>query len=136
MIGIGVIILGWIIFTVFSAIAITFILTCLHEREWRAAGNGILFFFPLLGIFVVLLILDSPVQQWIILFLLILGGIFVLLITLPFHSIRPIRIIGKQEQVDERDALFHRFYRLKTGTPEFEAYYRDHPEKATADKII
>ncbi|HEX9974768.1 MAG TPA: reductive dehalogenase, partial [bacterium] len=33
-------------------------------------------------------------------------------------------------------ALFHRFYRLKPGSPEFEAYYHAHPEKIKIDDAI
>jgi ferredoxin len=46
------------------------------------------------------------------------------------------QIRGEQERVDERDVIFHRFYRLKPGTTESEEYYRDHPEKMTFDEEV
>jgi len=36
--------------------------------------------------------------------------------------------------VDERNIIFARFYRLKPGIPEFEQYYRDHPENIESDE--
>ena len=43
---------------------------------------------------------------------------------------------GEQTKIDERDAIFHRFYRLKPGTPEYKEYYKAHPEKLEIDKAI
>ena len=131
-----IIIPGWLCFVFFSALVILFILTCFQERDWSAAGRGCLFFVPMLGIFAISLIVDVPAQPWIVMAILVLGGVFVLLLILPSEPGRSIRLISRQEQIDERDALFHRFYRLTPGTPEFEAYYREHPDKANFDEMV
>jgi len=60
----------------------------------------------------------------------------VLLSVVPFGPNPRMRILGVQKRVDERDALFHRFYCMKEGTPEFEAYYKAHPEKFVLDEKI
>jgi ferredoxin len=65
-----------------------------------------------------------------------LGLVLVLLCALPFGGNGGVRVLGAQERVDERDALFHRFYRLAPGTPEFAAYYEQHPEHEAIDAEI
>jgi len=131
-----IILAGWISFTLFIILGSAFIYTFLKEQEWYAAVKGMLVFLPLSVLFFILLITDFSAQPWIILSLLVLSGIFLLLVSLPFNKIRPIRVQGKQEKIDERDALFHRFYRLEPKTPEFEAYYSEHPEKMESDEKI
>jgi 4Fe-4S dicluster domain len=58
------------------------------------------------------------------------------LCALPFGDRGGVRVVGPPERVDERDALFHRFYRLEPGTPEFAAYYEQHPEHEALDAEI
>ncbi|MBN2012512.1 4Fe-4S dicluster domain-containing protein [candidate division KSB1 bacterium] len=57
-------------------------------------------------------------------------------ITLPFAPGAHNYVVGEQSRVDERDALFHRFYRLQPDTPEFLQYYHDHPEIRDIDAAI
>lgn len=125
-IGFGVAVLGWVVF----------ILISFYEREWRAAIRTALLFAPPLGLFATLLLLDFVYGLWVVLGLLVLGGVIALFLMLPFGPNDPIRFEGKQERIDERDAIFHRFLRLEPSTPEFEAYYRDHPEKFECDEKV
>ncbi len=128
--------LGWIGFAGLASGAVGFAITSLYERRWRAAGVAALLFTPLLGLFAALLLLDVPVRPWVVLALVVLGTLGGLLVTLPVGSNSSIRILGKQARVDEREAILHRFYRLESGMPEFDEYYRDHPEKLEFDEQV
>lgn len=132
----GILIAAWIVFTIFSAIVILFILTCLWEQHWRAAARAFLVFTPMQGMFAFLLIFEFPAKQTILLSLIVAGGTFLSLIILPIKPAHSMRYLGRQERIDERDALFHRFYRIKPRTAEFNAYYHDHPEKMEPDERI
>ena len=129
-------IFGWTCFSIYLGLAIISMFSFIAEREWRAAVRGALFFFPLLTLLGTLLYFDFGLQSWFLLSFLCLNGILVFIMLLPFNKARSIQIIGEPGRVDERDALFHRFYRLKPGTSEFEAYYRDHPEKRAFDEKV
>ena len=128
--------LGWIYFSILFFLSILSIHSFIQEKEWRALPKGILIFVPLLTIVAIFLVFDFPAKHWIVLSILIANAIFILIIIFPFNKPPSIQIKGKQKRVDERDALFHRFYRLKPGTPEFEAYYKDHPEKFEFDQKL
>lgn len=128
--------LGWVGFVLLFAGAIIFGVTSLIEKRKRASFIAVLLFTPLLGLYAVLLLLDFSFHSSILLGMLILGGIFFCLIILPIGKKSQMRIIGNQERVDERDALFHRFYRIQSGILQFDAYYRDHPDKFDIDEKI
>ncbi len=55
---------------------------------------------------------------------------------IPRGRVEEVRIVGDQRRVDERDALFHRFYRLRPGTEDFERYYADHPDRREPDERV
>lgn len=131
-----ILIVGWLGFAGIGLGVLAFVITTLHERRWRAVGVAVSLFLPMLGLFAALLLLDFAVRPWIVSGLLIVGGLAILLLMLPIGSITQMQIRGEQERVDERDVVFHRFYRLEPGTPEFEEYYRHHPEKMTFDKEV
>lgn len=131
-----ILILGWIWFSVAVLGSIAFIVTSIHERKWRAVRVAVLLFAPVLGLFVILLLQDFPAQQWIVLGLFALSTAGVLILTLPLGSNPRLNIPGTQKKIDERDALFHRFYRIEPGTPEYESYYRQHPEKLEFDDKV
>lgn len=59
---------------------------------------------------------------------------FILLLPLKNHQ--KINIPGKLNRIDERDAIFHRFYRLTPGTVSFAEFYKQHPEKLQMDQQI
>lgn len=129
-------IFGWLGFAGIAASALAVVITSIHEKRRRAVGVTVSMFLPMLGLFAALLLVDFPGRRWVVLGVLVLGGLAVLLVTLPVGSARQMKVVGKQERVDERDVIFHRFYRLEPGTPEFEEYYRDHPEKAGFDEEL
>lgn len=131
------IILGWIFFVIFVLIASFWIFTCLYEHEHTAALRSLLVCFPVAAVLFVSVLFRFPFQsEW--LFLIISGFIIaILILNLPFKSPSCLR---KDEtssgRVDERDALFHRFYRLKSGTAPYAAYYKMHPEFRRWDEMI
>jgi hypothetical protein len=131
-----ILVLGWVGLAGAASCVLGFIATSLYEKRWRAVGVAASLSFPLLGLFVALLVVEIPSRPWVVLGLLILGGLAVLVLTIPIGSIPRLHFQGKQERVDERDVIFHRFYRLQPGTPEFEEYYRNHPEKLEFDEKV
>jgi ferredoxin len=131
-----ILILGWSGFAIAVFCTVGFIVTSIIERKWRAVRISVLLFFPLLLFFAFILILDFLFKTWILAILLTLGTLCLITVLIPFRTNVPMRIIGTQERVDERDAIFHRFYRLKPGTKDFNTYYRLHPEKKESDDKI
>lgn len=97
---------------------------------------GVLLVVPLLGGLVASLALDYSFRPWVVAALLAVALLAVLAVTLPLGRATQLRIVDSQERVDEREAIFHRFYRLEPGTPEFEEYYRQHPEKRGFDDQV
>lgn len=128
--------LGWIYFSIISFLTIFSLYSFIQEKAWRALSKAILVFLPCLIIWAILITTDFPIKNWIILSIPAATGIIILLIIFPFGKPQSLQIKGEQKRVDERNALFHRFYRLKPGTPDFEAYYKDHPEKFDFDQKI
>ena len=128
--------LGWLEFAVVAAGAAGLVITSLCERRWRAVGVAALVFGPLLGLFAAVLLASYSARPGVVLGALVLGALAVLLVVLPIGPNLGLRIVGSQEQVDEREAIFHRFYRLEPGTPEFEEYYHAHPEKRDFDEKV
>jgi ferredoxin len=124
---------GWIVFVLLAVGAAGFTSTSIAEQRWRAVVIAIVLFLPLLGVLAAALLIDYAARPWVISAVLAVGVLAALLVTLPIGPNRPLRIVGPQKRVDEREAIFHRFYRLRSGTPEFEQFYRDHPEKRAFD---
>ena len=129
-------VIGWIAFGLAAMLAILFMLTSVFEREWRAAGLTVVLAVPALGVLGAPLLIDFPGRFWVLPGLLVLGVAAVLLLVLPQGKSPPVQIPGPLERVDERDAVFHRFYRIQPGTGEFEDYYRGHPEKKAFDEKV
>ena len=73
---------------------------------------------------------------WIILSIIAALALFLFAMVLPSGINQPIRIVQKQHRIDERDAIFHRFIRLKPNTPEFEKYYQHNLGKIKIDEKI
>jgi ferredoxin len=129
-------VLAWIAFGLVASGVVLFAVASGIEREWRAVGVTMLLAAPALSVMGVPLVYDFPGRFWVLLVLLILGGVGALLLVLPLGKSESVKVIGPQKRVDERDAVFHRFYRIEPGTEEFEAYYRDHPEKKAFDEKV
>ncbi len=128
--------LGWIGFAVTTLVVAVFAVTSLIERERRAFWVTCLSAFPGLGACLVILLTNFPGRDLMLAVLLGLGMLIVGLLLLPLGRNTSIKIVGRQERVDERDAVFHRFYRLKPKDPELEIYYRMHPEKKSFDEGV
>ena len=131
-----IIVIGWIISIIAVSGYLGFVLTSWREKRWRPVlVSTALFIPPLSGMILLLLI---PFNGRIFTLSLVLAIVFIafLAIILPFGRRPVLQISGQQEQVDERDALFHRFYTLKPGMPEFESYYSKHPELRESDDSV
>ena len=128
--------MGWAEFVVVVVGILIFIFTSISEKRLRPVRVAFFVFTPPLSLFLVLLLSNFTGKSWILLSILLASALSVLILVLPLGSNLPIQIKGEQEQVDERDAIFHRFYRLKPNTPEFEEYYRIHPEKFEFDQKV
>jgi len=129
-------IVGWIILGVVSTLALITIMSFAIEKSWRACSRAIFIFFPVIAGIIIFLITDFSFKGIVILTILVLSLLIFSAIILRGRKSDSVRIIAKQDRIDERDALFHRFYRLKPGSPEFEAYYHAHPEKIKIDDAI
>ncbi len=119
-----------------ALLAAAFMFACIVEREFRAFGLSLVLSLASLGGFGLLLLIDFPYRAELLLGLLGLAGGLVIILLLPLGRRQKLAISGSQEQVDERDAIFHRFYRLEPGTPEYETYYKEHPEKQKFDDAV
>lgn len=109
-----------------------FALDARREGERRAlrvsliilvGGSGILFLATYFTI----------IMQTVIFFtILFAAAIFLVLFFLPIGKL-PKDTALPTRRVDERTIMFAR-HRLKPGTPQYESYYRDHPEHLTVDE--
>lgn len=119
----------------FFILTILFLIATIKEHHYPAFMRGLCVFGVIFLIGSALIYFEYPYKFFIILSanLILLAGI--VLIIFPTTSER-LNIPGPQLQIDERDAFFHRFYKIQPGTPEFEAYYKSHPEKHKVDVKI
>ncbi|MCI0495450.1 reductive dehalogenase [candidate division KSB1 bacterium] len=129
-------IVGWIIFTFFAVLALLTVISFLNEKSWRACSRAITVFIPALAGFEIVLMTDFSAKGIVILAIMAAAVAFLFTLIIRWKKPDSIKFVGKQARIDERDALFHRFYRLKPGSREFEAYYHAHPEKIKIDDAI
>lgn len=124
--------LGWLIALVVAAFVVAFLVAAWREGERRAF---------LLG----LALLGGAELVWVVLLLelrahrgpvLVAGEVVfvaaVALLVLPIGRKEPLKIVGPQERVDERDIIFARM-RCQPGSPEYADYYARHPERTGPD---
>ena len=127
---------GWTAFALVALFGILFVATFVSEWEKRPAVISLAVTMAALAILGTLLLADIPSREWIvpglILFVVIAGGV----IALPKTKSEGLRVVGERSRVDERDVVLSRFYRIEEGTPEFEAYYENHPEKREFDEKL
>jgi ferredoxin len=108
----------------------------LTERRFRALAWSALLAVATVGVPVVCyLYIPSLFPQQVPVYVLLAGLLFVIFI-IPVGRVTPLSMPGPLIRLDERDAIFHRFYRLEPGTPEYSAYYREHPEQEEEDNRI
>jgi ferredoxin len=130
------IVVAWLMFGVAAALALLFIVTFVRERERRAVVVTVIGSTLVLGPFAALLLVDFGGRDRIVLGLLIAVVVVFGAIVLITTRNERVEVTGSTERVDERDAVFHRFYRIEPGSPEWEAYYRSHPEKLSFDDRV
>lgn len=124
------VILGGLVLTGF----VFFGLVSLREGEQRAAKRS--FWLSAAAVALVITLVLSP---------LVTQGIALGIASLAFAGVVLAFFlpIGKKDfgndqpkvRFDERDVIFSRFFYLKEGTPEFETYYRMHPEHKDPDAL-
>lgn len=120
---------------IFLILNILFLIATVKEHRYPAFTRGLCVFGVIFLIGSSLIYFEYPYKFFIILSanLILLGGsVFIIFPT----TSEKLNIPGLQHQIDERDAFFHRFYKIQPGTPEFEAYYKSHPEKHKVDAKI
>ncbi len=128
--------LGWIWFFAMAGAFAIFIFAFLREREWRGLFRSILIFIPLFAVLQFLLVSNFQGRDSILLIFSLATAIIIFLIIRPARKTALIKITDSQSRVDERDAIFHRFYKLKPGTKEFAKYYENYPDKKEIDAKI
>ena len=130
------IVMAWIVFAVLAAMSLLFLGTFLAERERRPALVTLLGSALFLGPFAALLMADFEGRWWVVLGLLVAMAVALVVVVLVTTRSSPLARSGTPKRVDERDAVFHRFYRIQPGTPEWDAYYASHPEKIDFDDKV
>ena len=128
--------LGWLTLALPFTLALRFAVDSAREGERRATGVALVAMGGTLAMGVPLLVLEYPARP--LLILLAFGGSLtaILALTVRRGSITGRQFTANPPRVDERDALFHRFSRLEPGTPEFDAYYAEHPEQREFDDAV
>lgn len=124
---------GWGTCGSLAAGALAFVLTSWREQRYRALRRAIALFLPVLVILTAALGFDYPGRTWVTGTIVIVLLVTLATLLLPVSAPARLRIIGPLQRIDERDAIFHRFYRLQPGMPEYNEYYRRHPEKKAFD---
>ncbi|MCK5739548.1 reductive dehalogenase [bacterium] len=124
---------GVFVATLIVAVWFFFLKTVTAENKTRAAFRGSLPFLAALTTLFLLLKINSTIILIIIFAITGICGIFILW---PERTPKKLKISGPQTPIDEGDAFFHRFYKLKKNTPEYEAYYTKHPEKQKMDERV
>lgn len=127
---------GYIAISFLSLVFLLIEVTFVKEREWKAVVKGFVVFTALLILLFITFFFDYPYQSTLISIVLFVGLIVILFLIYPQQKVEGLQITGEQKKVDERDAIFHRFIRLQPGAPEFEEFYRQHPEKKKTDEAI
>jgi ferredoxin len=128
--------LGWTGVLALAAAAVLVIVTSIAERRWRAAWISGAILVPVAAALAALLVAEFPGKVLAVGVAVGLGLALVVALVLPLGRTTPLRIVSEQGRVDERDAVFHRFYRLEPGTPEYDAYYEEHPDALEFDEAV
>ncbi|MFH2000505.1 MAG: reductive dehalogenase domain-containing protein [Planctomycetota bacterium] len=111
-------------------------ITFLAEKERRPAALTFVSCAPLVLLYHALWLFEFPGKPAVVIVSIVLPLIACFFLYMPWGSNPPIDVVGPQERIDERETLFHRFYRIREGTPEFDAFYADHPDKRDFDDKV
>jgi len=128
--------IGWIIVTVHFVVVWFAVIQSIREKKMRAAGLFSLACLPSILIGILLLSPESEIRNIILVIYIVFSALLFIIIFLPFPSKSKLNKSDEIQRVDERDAVFHRFYRLRKGTPEWDSYYNEHPELLKPDQDI
>jgi len=128
--------LGWVAVAIFIAGGLGFILTSIFELKKRTSFLAAGIILPMAGFFVMILLWNSSTADYIVGIILALSLITGIIMLLPLGVNIPLYIPGPQVRVDEREAIFHRFLRLKPGMKDFKQFYHDNPHLEEIDTII
>ena len=110
---------------------VSFALVSYREKHHLAAKISSLFAILTLILFTILVLAPADIQR---IWITFIGTVSVLVIAIFFWPSKK-KITASQmpgSQVDERTIMFARA-RLEPGTPQYQAYYRDHPEHKAPD---
>ena len=127
---------GLIILIILCIAEFAFIITSVLENRWLAVRMAGIITMTSVFIFGILFLSHYSGRYIIISIILGAGLLLTVFLILPWGRHDAMLIPGPQSRVDERDAIFHRFNRIKAGTPEFDSFYCDHPEKQPFDEAV
>jgi len=132
----------WITATAEVATLILFIallaaaITLWIEKEKRAFRVALLIGIPVIAAYLILCLTTFEGRQWVVYAATAIPALLLLILLTPSRQTYGLKITGAQSRVDERDALFHRFYRIQPGSKEFSEFYQAHPEKQEFDDNV
>jgi len=121
-------------------IGLSFLISCIWEKEARAALFAGFQLVPMLGLVVLILYLgaigffETASGRTVLVLGLVLTGAILALLALVIgsnpHALQGTRglMIGSVKRYDERDIVFARNRTLSPGTEQYKAYYKLHPE--------
>jgi reductive dehalogenase len=118
----------------FSVVLGLFSISSLTERKRRAALIGALLFAVFASIWFGLLLIFHP-DDYILAAGIILLAVPAISFFMPIGKTKAEKISSIDEKVDERDTIFARA-QYRPGTEEYDAYYRERPEKKETDDRI
>lgn len=125
---------GWFFLSIIISGIIGFVITSIIEKKVRPVVRIISVSTPFLIIFIAILLFDFLYKEFLLLFIIAISLVTAIILILPFGADNFLKIVkNEQKRVDEREAIFHRFYRLKPGMPEYNAFYSEFPEKKDFD---
>lgn len=127
---------GWSSFFLLALFVIGFLISFFREKEWHAFFRGIFLFGSVFIIYGAILLFNFAGRDFLLGLILLVGLTLAVIFIFPAKQTETLKITGQQNRMDERDALFHRFYRIQPGSKEFDTYYREHPEKKEIDETI
>lgn len=113
-----------------------FVVTSIIENRWRAVTVASGLFLPVAALGWWVLSRGFSGRPWIMPVLFFTGVLCLILLSLPLGRRTGLRIEHEPDRVDERQAIFHRFYRIRPGQPEFTSYYQKFPEKLNFDEQV
>jgi len=112
-----------------------FSVSSVMERKYRAAAISGILVISVIALLMFLLWWNHPLK---IVYMGVFSGFSILFFAVLIFPVppSPLKVVSEQSKIDERDAIFHRFWRLEPGMWEFDQFYQDHPELEEIDENI